>query len=161
MGVLTNIDRDGFGACAFHSWPDMMRFDAYSGDYGMGFFGHAFATATYLVRHPEFGWISFGGIVEETPSAIRLRPRDSARTRLFLASEKLWLVLDAGRFAGATLDPRSGEVELLLERADAHTPAARLTIEGGHRPVPNLTLERGAYVVPLGSGETRIRLARA
>jgi len=43
MGSLSNIDRDGFGACAFHSYPDMMRFDAYSGDYGMSFFGHAFA----------------------------------------------------------------------------------------------------------------------
>ena len=161
MGVLTNIDRDGFGACAFHSWPDMMRFDAYSGDYGMGFFGHAFAAATYLVRHPEFGWISFGGIVEETPSAIRLTPKDSARTRLFLASEKLWLVLDAGRFAGANLDPRSGEVELRLEPADAHAPVARLTIEGSHRPASDLAIARGAYVVPLGTGETRVRLGRA
>ena len=161
MGSLTNIDRDGFGACAFHSYPDMMRFDAYSGDYGMSFFGHAFAAATYLIRHPEFGWISFGGIVEETPSGIRLTLKDSARTRLFLASEKLWLTVEAGRIAHARLDPGSGEVEVALEARDRHTPVARLVIEGNHQPAQNLAIERGAYAVPLGDGLTPISLRRA
>src|SRR6185312_13632728 len=51
MGSLTNIDRDGFGSAAFHSFPDMMSFDALSGDYGVSFFAHAYATASYLVDH--------------------------------------------------------------------------------------------------------------
>ncbi|MDH7640978.1 DUF5695 domain-containing protein [Sphingomonas oryzagri] len=161
MGSLTNIDRDGFGACAFHSYPDMMRFDAYSGDYGMSYFGHAFATASYLVRHPDFGWVGFGGVVSEGAGRVSIAPKDSARSRLFLASEKLWLVLEAGRIAEAHLDPATGEIELVLDAADAHTPAARLVIEGGHRLSGSYGIERGAHVVPLGTGQTRIRLARA
>ncbi len=161
MGSLTNIDRDGFGACAFHSYPDMMRFDAYSGDYGMSYFGHAFATASYLVRHPDFGWVGFGGAVSEHGGRVSIGPKDSARSRLFLASEKLWLVLEAGRIAEAHLDPRTSEVELVLDAADAHTPAARLVIEGGHCPTDEYAVERGAHVVPLGTGQTRIRLVRA
>lgn len=161
-GSLTNIDADGFGACAFHSNPDMMRFDAYSGDYGMSFFGHAIATASYLVRHEDFGWVGFGGQVEERDGHVRLTPRDSARTRIFIAPARLWLVLEAGRFAAATYDPHSGAVTLTLEPRDAHTPVARLVIEGrGYRPAEPGTIERGAQVVPLGEGETRIGLIPA
>jgi len=162
MGSLTNIDRDGFGACAFHSNPDMMRFDAYSGDYGMSFFGHAVAAASYLALHPEFGWIGFGGAVTEAGGQITLAPRDSARTRIFIAPTKLWLVLEAGRFASATFDPHSGAVTLALEARDAHTPVARLVIEGdGYHLTGARSPERGAHVVALGDTETRIRLTRA
>ena len=166
MGVTTNIDQEGFGACAFHSWPDMMRFDAYSGDYGMGFFGHAFAAASYLVKHPEFGWIGFGGRAAEQGGRVRIEPRDSARARIFLAPVGLWLVLEAGRFAAAELDPASGAVELTLTPTEAHTPAARLLVEttagGAHyRPEEALKEERGGYAIPLAAGETRIRLVRA
>lgn len=61
LGGITNIDRDGFSSAAFHSAPDMMRWDAYSGDYGMGLFGHAYAAATHVVRGPVLGWLAFGG----------------------------------------------------------------------------------------------------
>ena len=46
---------------AFHGFPDMLRHDPISGDYGPNFFGHAWNTATYIVDHPEFGWVAFGG----------------------------------------------------------------------------------------------------
>src|SRR3546814_17865146 len=59
MGGITNIDQQGFSSAAFHSWPDMMKWDPYSGDYGMGFYGHAIASATYVVDHPTFGWRGF------------------------------------------------------------------------------------------------------
>src|SRR3546814_4626925 len=64
MGGITNIDQQGFSSAAFHAWPDMMKWDPYSGDYGMGFYGHAIASATYVVDHPPFGWLGFGGDVD-------------------------------------------------------------------------------------------------
>ncbi|MEO8778112.1 MAG: DUF5695 domain-containing protein, partial [Rhodanobacter sp.] len=83
MGPLTDIGEDGFGAAAFHSAPDMMRFDGYSGDYGMNFFGYALGTASYLVNHPDLGWLCFG--CELTPSGqeMRLVPHDGFATRVF------------------------------------------------------------------------------
>lgn len=162
MGSLTNIDREGFGACAFHSYPDMMRFDAYSGDYGMSYFGHAFGTASYLVNHPEFGWIGFGGDVRADGASIRLVPKDSARTRIFIAPARLWLVLEAGRFVAASFDTVSGEVALVFDARDANTRAARLVIEGkGYTASAPLSIERGAHVVPLSDDTTMIRLVRA
>lgn len=56
MGALMNIDREGFASAAFHSFPSTLKWDAYSGDYGPNFFGHALNAATYVVNHPEFDW---------------------------------------------------------------------------------------------------------
>ncbi len=53
MGALTNIDREGFASVAFHSFPSTLKWDAYSGDYGPNFFGHALNTATYLITIPN------------------------------------------------------------------------------------------------------------
>src|SRR3546814_3490713 len=81
MGGITNIDQQGFSSAAFHAWPDMMKWDPYSGDYGMGFYGHAIASATYVVDHPTFGWLGFGGDVDAAKDRISIPPRASARAR--------------------------------------------------------------------------------
>jgi hypothetical protein len=47
MGSLTNIDQDGFPSMAFHAFPDCLRWDPISGDYGLNFFGHAENSATF------------------------------------------------------------------------------------------------------------------
>jgi hypothetical protein len=155
MGSVTNIDRQGFGSAAFHSNPDMMRWDPYSGDYGMGFFGHAFAAATYLVDHPKFGWIGFGGEVSKDPSGVTIVPRDGARSRLFIAPAGLWLTLDSGKIASARFEPRSGRITLTLDPAKQFTPTARLRVEctnecaRRYEPASRLAFVRGAYMMRL------------
>jgi hypothetical protein len=157
MGSITNIDRQGFGSAAFHSNPDMMRWDPYSGDYGMGFFGHAYAAATYLVDHPEFGWIGFGGEVSQDSSGITVIPRDGARSRLFIAPAGVWLTLDAGKIASARFEPGSGRIRLTLDPANQFTSTARLRIERtidsarSYEPADKLPLVRGAYVIRLSA----------
>ena len=72
--------------------------DAYSGDYGPNFFGHALNTAVYVIDHPEFGWLVFGGNLEVDGQVFRVKPLDSFRRRLYIAPFGLWLTLDAGTF---------------------------------------------------------------
>jgi hypothetical protein len=163
MGALTNIDQRGFGSAAFHSWPDEMRFDALTGDYGMGFFGHAYAAASYLVNHPTFGWLGFGGNVVQHGGTLRIEPRDSARCRLFIAPAGLWITLAAGKIDAAEYSASDGSIRLWLAPADAHTTEAHLAIEAttGRAAVPvpaNAHLERGFYTVALGSGATMVNL---
>jgi len=161
LGGITNIDEEGFGSAAFHSWPDQMRWDSYSGDYGMGFFGHAYAAATYLVRDPVFGWLGFGGNVERTVDAVRVIPRDGARRRLYVGG--VWIVLEAGKIAAASYSPANGDIELTLDPADEFTTAARLTFEttvsGGARYETSAgVLERGARTIPLSNSKTVVTL---
>src|SRR5215831_14587922 len=157
MGPLTNIDQDGFGSVAFHSFPSTLKWDGYSGDYGPNFFGHVFNTATYIVNHPEFGWLAFGGNVKVTGQLVKVQPLDSFRQRVYLASYGLWLTLDAGAFESVEINPRTNQIRVGLARQTADTPQAVLRIDqpaklagvSAYHPRPALAKERDAYVIRL------------
>lgn len=165
MGGITNIDRDGFGSAAFHAWPDRMAWDPYSGDYGSGYFAHAYAAATYLVRDPEFGWLGYGGNIRVAPDAVTIQPRDGARSRLFVAPAGLWITLEAGKIASARFQPSTGIVTLTLDPQTATTPRALVrvdrTVGEPSYFVQGGTPERGGTAVPLTSTPQEIRLAPA
>jgi hypothetical protein len=166
MGALTNIDQEGFASAAFHSFPSTLKWDAYSGDYGPNFFGHAVNAATYLIHDPEFGWQSFGGNVATTGDWVRVTPRDSFRMRLYVAPRGLWLTLDAGTFDAVEVNTRTHAVRVGLSPGTPTTPNARLRIEqpakvagvGAYHPRAALPSERGAFVTPLSKQTTWIDL---
>ncbi|KAI7185449.1 hypothetical protein KC363_g7128 [Hortaea werneckii] len=124
QGPLSNIDAGGFGSMAFHSYPDTLRWDAYSGDYGPNFLGHVLGAATYLLDHPIFGWISFGGNVhQDNGSVIVVEPKDMLRKRIFIAPVGLWVTIDAGIISSFSYHSESQEVEICIEgdrRSERH-----------------------------------------
>jgi hypothetical protein len=166
MGAITNIDQEGFASAAFHAFPDMLKFDPYSGDYGPNFLGYAWNTATYIVDDPEFGWLSFGGNIKVSGTAVEITPLGAFRSRIYIAPAGLWLTLDAGKFSSARFDLRTRSVRLILDAASRFTQAARLRVEqpanlsgvGSYRPVSRFKAERSAYVIPLGSKSTTVML---
>lgn len=166
MGALTNIDREGFASVAFHSFPNQLRWDAYSGDYGPNFLGHALNTGTYVINHSEFGWQAFGGNVSVSGNRVRVQVVDSFRKRVYIAPRGLFLTLEAGAFEQVEIDARTGAVRLTLAPATPHVLQARLRIEqparlpgiGDYRPARAMAMERGAVVIPLGSGRTVVEL---
>jgi hypothetical protein len=166
MGALTDIDQDGFASAAFHSFPDTLKFDPYSADYGPNFFGHAVNTATYIVQHPEFGWLVFGGNLEEHHGAVTVKPLDSFRSRVYIAPMGLWLTLDAGEFERVEIDPVAQKVRVYFAPATQFTPDARLRVEqpykasgiGEIKPAGSFPIERGAYKIPLQSTSTSVEL---
>ena len=166
MGALTNIDREGFASVAFHSFPSTLKWDAYTGDYGPNFFGHAFNTGTYVINHPEFGWQAYGGNVKRKGDWVSVTPLDSFQMRVYLAPRGLWLTLDAGRFAAVEINTKTGAVRLALTGATPETPQARLRIEqpakiagvGSYQPGAEFKQEREAFVIPLKPGTTQIEL---
>jgi len=169
MGALTNIDRDGFGSVAFHSFPDKLRWDAYSGDYGPNFLGHALNTGIYVLNHPEFGWQAFGGNLTTSGGRVSVEPTDSFRQRVYVAPYGLFLTLDVGRFEQVEIDPATGAVRLTLGPATTAEPRALLRVEqparvagaGTYAPATTFATERGAFVVPLGSAATTVELRMA
>ncbi|HET7840871.1 MAG TPA: DUF5695 domain-containing protein, partial [Terriglobia bacterium] len=166
MGALTDIDQEGFASAAFHAFPDMLKHDPLSGDYGPNFFGHAFNTGTYVVKHPEFGWLAFGGNLRDEGSKVTVTPLDSFRMRVYLAPAGLWLTLDAGKFEGVEFNTKTGAVRVGLEAATPKTPEALLRIEqpakissvGIYRPATALQSERGGFRIPLGISTTWVEL---
>ena len=165
LGALTDIDQDGFASAAFHGFPDMLKPDPLSGDYGPNFFGHAWNTATYIVDHPQFGWLAFGGNISREHDIVSVSPLDSFRSRIYIAPLGLWLTLDAGTFERIEVNSKTGEVRLGLSAATPFTTVARLNVEQPvhvkaevYRPKSPLVKERGAFIVPLGKDTTWISL---
>jgi hypothetical protein len=167
MGAIANIDQEGFGSAAFHSFPDMLKPDPLSGDYAQNFLGHAINTATYLVNDGEFGWQAFGGNVQVAGDRVLLTPLDSFRQRVYLASVGLWLTLDSGRFDRVQLNPKTGAVRLVFAAPDGFTGSARLRVEqpaavagvGKYVPSRQFEIERDAFVIPLSPGQTSVDLS--
>ncbi|HYL83801.1 MAG TPA: DUF5695 domain-containing protein [Candidatus Angelobacter sp.] len=166
MGTISDIDQEGFLAPAFHAFPDTLEPDALSGDDGPNLFGHAWNTATYIVRHPEFGWLAFGGNTVVDGDLVRVKPLDSFRTRVYVANSGVWLTLDAGRFDDVDVNSRTGVIRIGFPPATEFLPAARLRVEqpakmpsvGRYRPANSLKQERGAYVILLGKTTTWVDL---
>lgn len=168
MGPLTNIDQKGFTSAAFHSFPDMMRFDPYTGDYGPNFFGHAVNTGTYVTHDDAMGWICFGGNVTEHRGMVHVVVLDSSRKRLFIAPLGLWITLDAGRLDSVDFDLKTRTARLHLAAATGSVPVARLrlrqttTPNAGTWTIPSKPqIDAGANVIRLGSGETTVVLQQA
>ncbi len=162
MGGITNIGADGASSAAFHAWPDMMKWDPYSGDYGMGFYGHAIAAGSYLVNDPTFGWIGFGGAVTTAGDRVTIAPGDGARARLFVAPVGQWITLEAGKIRNAVYSTGTRRITLTLDPATPATPTASVMVEattGGaaYRPTTG-TPERGGWTIPLSPRQTEVVL---
>lgn len=166
MGPLTDINEEGYAGTAWHGFPDLLKVDGITGDYGPNFFGHAWDTAAYVVKHPEFGWLAFGGDIKAHGDTVEVTPLDSFRKRVYLAPVGLWLTLDAGQFEKVEFDSKTGTVRVGLAAADQYTPQAFLRVEqpakltavGDYKPVESLQSERGDYVVPLKKKITWVEL---
>lgn len=163
MGALSNIDRDGFASAAFHSFPSTLKWDAYSGDYGPNFFGHALNTGTYLVKSDDFGWQAFGGNISRSGDWVRVDPKDSFRRKVFIAPSKLTIRLDSGQFSRLSYNHKTQEVRVSLEK-DAGAPAARLRLDSdsGFAIVGGATFktEAGAHVIPFEGASREIVIKR-
>ena len=173
MGALSNIDQEGFPSAAFHSFPQNLRWDHYTGDYGPNFFGHSVNTGTYIVNHPEYGWLAFGGNVlsvggpgSSDAGRITVRTLDSFRKRVYIAPLGLYLTLDRGAFESVSINPKTNAVQIRLAPADDLTSSALLRIEqpaavkgvGKYQTVRQFGAERGGVSVPLGKTPTAVEL---
>ena len=166
MGAISNITQDGFAPSGFHSFPSTLRIDHYSGDNGPGIFGHTVNTGTYVVEHPEFGWLAFGGNRTVDGDWVRVKPLDSSRSRVYLASMGAWLTLEAGQFEEVALNPSAGTIRVTLAPSTEYTSTARLRVQqpaevegvGTLEPTADLDRARRAYTVPLNNEPTQVTL---
>ena len=168
-GPLSNIDQEGFASASFHSFADTLKWDAYSGDYGPNFVGHALGSGAYLVEHPSFGWQVFGGkVTSKSSTSVQMQVLDSVRRRVFVAPIGTLFTLDAGAFSAFTFDLRSRAVTLTILPAPENAtnavaaPRARILVTqttdavDGMVPVRSLRRDAGAWIVPFTSGKATI-----
>jgi hypothetical protein len=129
----------------------------YDGEIDLGYGGALRMAATVVARDPVFGWIAYGGALEEKRGELAVEPRDGVRRRFAAvlpgpgADEPLRLKIELERdgFAAGrdiTLDGSLRRIAFAVENrtADAHRTAVRLSVPPGQtyklflegRPVP-------------------------
>ena len=118
----------------FHAFPHVMAHDAYSGDYGLGFFGLSLEAGATLVLHSALGPLCYlcdlapqpttatataAATAAETawfpgdgPEVYTVLPRDAYRQRVYLEPLGLFLRADTGTFASVTLDRAARRVRV-------------------------------------------------
>ncbi|KAF8192016.1 hypothetical protein K438DRAFT_1970376 [Mycena galopus ATCC 62051] len=171
-GPMSNIDQGGFAAASFHSFPETLAWDAYSGDYGPNFSGLSMGTRTTIINHPDFGWQAFGGIVTSTTPTITVEIRDAVRRRVFIAPIAALLTLDAGAFSTISYTPSTQTVVVTITPAPdsatgaASAPNARLLVSqtvalsgvSALEPTTTFPVDAGAFVLTYQSGIAQITL---
>lgn len=157
MGAISNITQDGFAPAAFHSFPQTLKNDGITGDYGSGFLGYALNSSTYLVDSDEFGWLSFGGNSSVKGKWVTVDLTTAARSRVYIAPAGVWFTLDAGRFSSVSYNSANGAVKLVIEKGETWSPDALLRVSNPSLEGNAVTYnteglksdERGAFVIPV------------
>ncbi|KAF2246919.1 hypothetical protein BU26DRAFT_407003, partial [Trematosphaeria pertusa] len=167
---LTNIHEDGFASAAFHSFPDLLKWDPYSGDYGQGFLGLSLGQCVYILSGTKYGDVVFGGNMVDAGSngtIVAVEPRDALRRRVFVADLGLKIEISAGAVERAEYD-KAGQIVTLsvLPAAASEALQAKSAIVWLKRPgsssvgfsVPGLNEARGGWAVDLSSGMASVRI---
>lgn len=166
-GPLSNIDQDGFASASFHSWPDTLAWDAYSGDYGPNFAGLVMGSGTYVINTSELGPVAFGGnLAVAADGSIEVSPRDAVRRKVYLAQYGIRVTIDAGSIEKLVVDRGSSQITISIAESVptiSIVPVAEsciLRVEqvvqvGDTGPIAivstGLTQERGGWKIPLSS----------
>lgn len=129
LGGISNISQDGFGPAAFHSYPQTLEIDGYSGDYGSGFFGYAINSRTYILNDSEFGWQSFGGNLKKEGDWVNIDVKTAGKNAIFIAPASTLIQTDAGKIEKVRFNPINEQIELFLAPKNEFTLKAVLRIE--------------------------------
>lgn len=170
-GPLSNIDADGFASASFHTWPDTLTWDAYSGDYGPNFLGLVLGSGTYVVQDPELGLVAYGGnLVNGSDGSVTVQPRDAVRRKVYLAMYGVQFAVDAGAIESVTYGGDRVGVKI-ASSVDGISGAAvadsailwveRMANVGGKTNVvvdKTLSKERGGWKVDMKNGSFAVNV---
>lgn len=168
-GPLANIDTDGFASAAFHSWPDTLKWDPYSGDYGPNFVGLSLGAGCFIVQE-QSGAVVYGGNVKTgSNGTLTVEPRDAVRRRVYLGPWGVQVELDAGAIQQVEVDV-SGQTATftIVDAVNAQAASARQAVvwlsdyrNGGFKvTTAGLQTSRQGSVVPLSNGTATFAIGK-
>jgi hypothetical protein len=164
LGGISNITQNGFGPAAFHSFPNTLKIDGYSGDYGSGFFGYAVNSRSYLVLHDDFGWLGFGGNVNVDEDWVNFEVNNASRSAVWVGPEKILLEIDAGTFDAVRYNSKTKEIELIFSPKSPFVDKVYLKQNDKlgtiYQPDFQFPIENGAYIIELKNEDLKVRLKK-
>jgi hypothetical protein len=126
-GPLSSINADGFAAASFHSWPETLAWDGYSGDYGPNFVGLTLGSGTYVVQDKDVGLVAYGGILSSYGDNITVETRDPVRKSIFIGPLGVQISIDAGIIESFSFQATSKAISVTLSQLSG-VPAAAYAV---------------------------------
>jgi hypothetical protein len=170
-GPLSNINQDGFAAASFHSWPNTLKWDGYSGDYGPGFLGLALGSGTYVAQHGTFGLLVYGGTLTSSAgaSSVAVTTQGPVRRKVFIGPLNVLLMTDAGVIDSFSYASDGSSISLTLAQLSGGPTASSAvvwveTTSGSAKYTvssPAVTQSRQGWPIPLSSSAVTVQLKRA
>ena len=170
---LSNIDEGGFASAAFHSFPELLKWDPFSGDYGQGFLGSSLGQCVYIVKDSKFGIQAFGGDIDEARSTIAstvVAPKDAVRKRVFVAELGLKVEISAGAIQEIVYDEGAQKLRLIVVAAVSdialQATSAIVWLEQPGSDTVDFTLagaqqERGGFLIDLARGSIIVDITKS
>ncbi|KAJ5382926.1 hypothetical protein N7517_000837 [Penicillium concentricum] len=165
-GPLSNIRQDGSMYNAFHSFPDTLQGDNYSGDYGPNFLGMMLGSGVYVVDDPDVGLVAYGGNIATDGNTVTVWPRDAVRRRVYIAQMGVYVTISAGLIEEVSFDvslatslqlrivPGSSGVSSVIVWVE--TPGT----EDDYAVVGGQLRARGGWSVKFASGEADVVVSK-
>ncbi|KAG7052107.1 putative glycoside hydrolase family 43 protein [Colletotrichum scovillei] len=168
-GPLSNINQDGFAAASFHSWPDTLKWDGISGDYGPNFLGLALGSGTYVVQDSELGVLAFGGVVTASTGTVSVTTKDAVRRKVFIGPLGVLVSVDAGIIQDFAFTASSKSISVTLAQLDGVPKAASAVVwlesttgTGTFKVTTSgIAQARGGWSVPLSGSSVTVQIGPA
>lgn len=106
----------------------------YDGEQNLGMGAVTRMASTILAKDPLFGWIAYGGILEESEGSFMVVPRDGVRIRFWLIDEmqRVGIELERDGFKKdnpVIVNKNRNRIEFTLENRSADSHVTRLTLD--------------------------------
>ncbi|KAI0161475.1 hypothetical protein GGR57DRAFT_490140 [Xylariaceae sp. FL1272] len=168
-GPLSSINQDGFASASFHSWPDTLKWDGYSGDYGPGFLGMVLGSGTYVVEHPTFGLLAYGGTLTSSSNSASISITGPVSRRFFIGPLGLLVTVDAGSISSFSYSSDGSSVTITLGQTAGGPSASQAvlwteTTSGSAQysvSSPSVSQSRQGWAIPLSSTAVTVKLSKA
>lgn len=162
---MATIDSRGAASMGFHLSPKRLELDPYSGDFGVGFYGHVQLAASIYIDHPLHGPLCYlcdANTSKSDGGPTTIVPRDSIRRRVFIEPYGVLIEVMAGAVDHVVIDLSARTFTLQLKddslaskfRVKISTPSLNRPgrLEGVALTKPaSLPKVRGAYEMPVVS----------
>jgi len=170
---MATIDADGAASMGFHLDPEFLQLDPYSGDFGVGFFGHVQLASSYFVVHPVHGPLCFFCDLTSTGADhYSIVPRDSVRRKVFIEPVGVSIEVVSGSLETVVFRPSAVGEELVVELRDdgsatkfrikvltpsvhraGHSLGVRIVTEGS-------VMSRGFFELPLNVSTVKFAMGK-
>lgn len=166
-GPLSNIRQDGSMYNAFHSFPDTLRGDDYSGDYGPNFLGMMIGSGVYVVHDPDVGLVTYGGNMDVSSGSVTVQPRDAVRRRIYVAQMGVYVTISVGQIEEFSFDisdltslklrvvPGPAKASSTIVWVETPGTANKYVVSG------KAETQRGGWEIELGSAGADVTVSKA